>query len=104
VTASARVAVIQSLLPLFRSMAGTFGGYGLPLHGFLPAEMLGEPRFALSDENTLAPAQHDAPQDDGTQDVVRDGKLIKVSGSVHNCNLVAAFEQGTRGKGPQSFH
>ena len=58
-------------------MAGTFGGYGLPLQGQLPAELTGTKRYALGEENTLAPASHG--EEDVPEEVVRDNNLVKAS-------------------------
>ena len=56
-------------------MAGTFGGYGLPLQGQLPAELTGTRRYALGEENTLAPA---SPGEEVVpEEVVRDTTLVK---------------------------
>ena len=58
-------------------MAGTFGGYGLPLQGQQPAELTGTKRYALGEENTLAPAS--PGEEDVPEEVVRDNNLVKAS-------------------------
>ena len=57
-------------------MAGTFGGYGLPLQGCLPAELAGAVCYALGEENTRAPASHG--EEGVPEEVVRDNNLVKV--------------------------
>ena len=58
-------------------MAGTFGGYGLPLQGCLPAELAGAARYALGEENTRAPVSH-GEEGVPPEEVVRDNNLVKV--------------------------
>ena len=38
-----------------RAMAATFGGYGLPLNGALPAALAGGPAYSLEEANTRPP-------------------------------------------------
>ena len=71
-------------------MAGTFGGYGLPLEGHLPAEFSGEGGVYALEEGNLLPANAQAPEalEEG---VVRDEGLVKAR--------VRRFERVTGARG-----
>ena len=57
-------------------MAGTFGGYGLPLEGHLPAEFSGEGGVYALEEGNLLPAN--AQESEALEEgVLRDEGLVK---------------------------